>query len=65
MASNQKQVQFGMADRAAAESVKVMWPSGGTTELSNVPTDSTLIVVEGDRRAVVTDQNGDRLIDTQ
>ena len=65
MASNQRQVQFGMADRAVAESIKVMWPSGGTTELSNVPTDSTLIVVEGDRRAVVTDQNGDRLIDTQ
>ena len=46
MASNERILQFGMADAQQIQKVLIEWPSGGTTTLEGLPVNVTLDVVE-------------------
>jgi hypothetical protein len=39
-------VHFGLGDTATVESVEVVWPSGRTQRLTDVPTNQTIVVTE-------------------
>ncbi len=53
MASNERILQFGLGDVAAVKNLRVEWPSGGTTIVSEIPVDATLVLVESSPRALV------------
>ena len=63
MASNQRLVQFGMADQKTASRITVSWPSGATSQFSDIPANGTLTVVEGSSRAVINHGVQSSLID--
>lgn len=47
MASNERGLHFGLGAVDVIDEVRVVWPSGKTTRLRNVPSDSTLTLIEG------------------
>jgi tetratricopeptide (TPR) repeat protein len=47
MASNERLLQFGLGQAGAVALVRILWPSGETTTLRNLPVDSTIELVEG------------------
>ena len=47
MASNERVLQFGLADARQVEKVLIEWPSGKSTTLESLPANVTLDVVEG------------------
>ncbi|MFM7846891.1 MAG: CRTAC1 family protein, partial [Planctomycetota bacterium] len=51
MASNERQLLFGLGDCTNNSSVEVQWPSGARSCLTNVDVDRTWIVVEGQSQA--------------
>jgi hypothetical protein len=53
MASNERVLQFGLADSLEVAEVRINWPSGQSTILQNVPVDVTIELVEGARRATL------------
>jgi hypothetical protein len=53
MASNERVLQFGLADAPSVAEVRINWPSGLSTTLKNIPVDVTIELVEGARHAVV------------
>ncbi|HEY2252100.1 MAG TPA: ASPIC/UnbV domain-containing protein, partial [Planctomycetaceae bacterium] len=53
MASNERVLQFGLADSLSVAEVRINWPSGQSTMLQNVPVDVTIELVEGARRATL------------
>jgi hypothetical protein len=53
MASNERVLQFGVADAASVKEVRVHWPSGGETTVQNVPVDVTIEFVEDPPQWVV------------
>lgn len=48
MASNQRMLQFGLGDIDSVKELQIIWPSGGTTRMKNLPVDITLKLVEGE-----------------
>lgn len=46
MASNERIVQFGLADAQQIQKVSIEWPSGGSTTLEELPVNVTLDIVE-------------------
>lgn len=46
MASNERILQFGLADAQQIQKVLIEWPSGGTTTLESLPANVTIDVVE-------------------
>lgn len=55
-ASNQKQVVFGVASGETIESLTVSWPAGTQTELTSVPVNSDLTLIEGRSAAMAIPQ---------
>jgi tetratricopeptide (TPR) repeat protein len=53
MASNERLLQFGLGQAAAISSLRVLWPSGDTTTLRDLPIDATVELVEGTSRGVI------------
>lgn len=51
MASNERQLLFGLGDGTKIESLEVRWPSGQRTVLREIEVDRTWIIVEGQHRA--------------
>ncbi len=47
MASNERLLQFGLGDATVIDSVRIQWPSKNYSELSSIPADSTVTIVEG------------------
>lgn len=47
MASNQRQIIFGLGDSLVAEEIVVEWPSGLRQRWAEVPADGELILIEG------------------
>lgn len=45
-ASNHRRVIVGIGDQRSAESIVITWPSGHTDQLSNVPADKIILIVE-------------------
>lgn len=54
MACNERVVHFGLVDLTEIDKVTVHWPSGATSELSELPVDTSLIVVEGSLRGTLS-----------
>lgn len=46
VSSRVEPVHFGLGEDATATTVEVVWPSGRTQQLSNVPTNQTIVVTE-------------------
>ena len=51
MCSNEPIVHFGIGDAAKTVGVVVQWPSGMTTELTDLPVNRRYLVVEGQENA--------------
>lgn len=47
MASNERLLQFGLAETTMIDSVQIHWPSKSVSELASFPVDCTVTVVEG------------------
>jgi hypothetical protein len=47
MATNERVLQFGLGAAAAVRELRVEWPSGVDTVLSDLPVDVTVDLVEG------------------
>jgi tetratricopeptide (TPR) repeat protein len=53
MASNERMLQFGLADAGRVRKLSVHWPSGQTTTLRDLPVDVTVELVEGASRGTL------------
>jgi tetratricopeptide (TPR) repeat protein len=53
MASNERVVQFGLADASLVSEMLVHWPSGATTVLRNLPVNVTIELVEGAKQGLI------------
>lgn len=52
MASNERQLTFGLGTQSQVDLVEIRWPSGEITELSQLEVDREYTVVEGRARAI-------------
>lgn len=55
MASNQRMLQFGLGEANSISRLHVKWPSGKMTIVADLPANTTVELVEGDRRAILSD----------
>lgn len=53
MASNERILHFGLGRVSQIDRVTISWPSGTVSELSSLPSDSSLTVVEGSDAAAL------------
>jgi len=53
MASNERVIQFGLADAHSVAEIRINWPSGQITTLADIPVDVTIEAVEGARYVTV------------
>jgi len=53
MASNERLIQFGVANATTVTELAVLWPSGSRTKLRNIPVDVTLELCELSPRGIL------------
>ena len=50
MASNQRQLVFGLGERRQIDSLTIRWPSGQTDQFTNLPVGEEILFIEGSSR---------------
>jgi tetratricopeptide (TPR) repeat protein len=53
MASNERLLQFGLGDCQSVDSLEVVWPSGNVSTVNSVPSNATVVLIEGRRRCIL------------